>query len=293
MERLAKAEEAGEEGVRATAWINRDKRLPARAGDYLAPHKFDPVFTDWLGDDAIPHLQQLIEGGEEHGVRHCRFQMLAGGDGQPYKQKWHRDQQFTDPEGSLGETCIDACKATNGLCVEWNTPLQPDDHYLHIVPGSHCRANTDAEEACLRSEDVHAPMAGAVVVEMQPGDVCYFDAGMLHRGWNPEGNLRWTLHHVTWCSTMPVMMDYELVDSAPDLQQVLSTHPSMHPGGRKYITDFLELLEEEEVKALRNERQTSIYDIWLPVEEADAMREARAKHWRGETPSMRSRASKL
>ena len=37
---------------------------------------------------AIPHLEQLITGGVEKGVRHCRFQMLAGGDGVPYRQGW-------------------------------------------------------------------------------------------------------------------------------------------------------------------------------------------------------------
>ena len=64
--------------------------------------------------------------------------------------------------------------------------------------------NTEAELACLRSKDMHAPMPGATAVEMQPGDVCYFDAGLLHRGWNLQGNIRWTLHHVTWGNLTPV-----------------------------------------------------------------------------------------
>ena len=99
---------------------------------------------------AIPHLEQLITGGVEKGVRHCRFQMLAGGDGVPYRQGWvspsviaiisprdatadpatffrqHRDQQFVDPEGSLGQLCCDAGLAFSGRCVEWNTPLVSD-----------------------------------------------------------------------------------------------------------------------------------------------------------------------
>lgn len=92
-------------------------------------------------------------------MRHCRFQMLAGGDGVPYRQGWvspsvitiissrdatmpqlgrqltadpaaffrqHRDQQFVDPEGSLGQLCCDAGLAFSGRCVEWNTPLVSD-----------------------------------------------------------------------------------------------------------------------------------------------------------------------
>jgi hypothetical protein len=75
------------------------------------------------------------------------------------------------------------------------------------------------------------------------------------------------------------MMDYELVESGPSLRKVLAAHPAMHPLGRKYIADFLERLSTEELKGERGERQTSIFDLLLPPDEADTMREARAGGW--------------
>ena len=115
----AAAGDDAQPGEPTVSWINREKRLPARMGDWMSPAKYSPEFTDWLGEDAIPHLSQLIDGGQERGVRHCRFQMLAGGDGEAYRQGWHRDQRFVDPEGHFGQVCIDAGLAFLGRCVEW------------------------------------------------------------------------------------------------------------------------------------------------------------------------------
>ena len=97
LDRAAAAEDAGEDGplVPKVNWINREKRLHSRMGDYLMPSKFDPLYIEWLAEDCYDHLSQLIDGGEVHGVRHCRFQMLCAGDGQPYKQNWHRDWQVS------------------------------------------------------------------------------------------------------------------------------------------------------------------------------------------------------
>ena len=54
-------------------WLNREKRLPSRTGDYLRPEKYDPVFGAWMAEDAIPQLEQLMPPP----LRHCRFQMLG------------------------------------------------------------------------------------------------------------------------------------------------------------------------------------------------------------------------
>ena len=108
LERAAAAEDAGDEGplVPKVSWLNKEKRLHGRAGDYLMPAKFEPLYIEWLADDCYDHLAQLIDGGEAHGVRHCRFQMLCAGDSQPYKQQWHRDWAGWDPEVAVGETVI-------------------------------------------------------------------------------------------------------------------------------------------------------------------------------------------
>ena len=63
-------------------WLDREKRLPARMGDYLQPKKYHSEFGAWMAEDAIPQLEQLCGGP----VRHNRFHMLASGGGQPYLQ---------------------------------------------------------------------------------------------------------------------------------------------------------------------------------------------------------------
>ena len=95
------------------AWINRDKRLPARMNDYLTPQKFSTAYTDYLAD-CVPHLRQLV-GGE---VRHDRFQLLASGDGLSYRLRWHRDWPFIANDGPTSESIFEYSLASNGQHVE-------------------------------------------------------------------------------------------------------------------------------------------------------------------------------
>ena len=104
----------------------------------------------------------------------------------------------TDPHENGGE---ELTFGSNFKHIEWNAPLKPGDHFLNIVPGSHIRRSTPEERAVCVSGlngDVDRVMPGGIEVNVEPGDVVYFDAGILHRGWNPEGRTRWTLHNVTW-----------------------------------------------------------------------------------------------
>ena len=76
-----------------------------------------------------------------------------------------------------------------------------------VVPGSHARRSTAEErEVCVSglAGDVDRVMPGGIEVRINPGDVAYFDAGILHRGWNPKGRSRWTIHNVT-CAPLPVL----------------------------------------------------------------------------------------
>ena len=115
-----------------------------------------------------------------------------------------------------------------------------------MVPASHNRACTPEEQACIGAGFVteeeaagggeFSGMPGGVTVRMELGDVCYFvrphphlppartlrprtlttltltnawgqDAGIIHRGWNPSGINRWTMHHVSWRADAPIMWD--------------------------------------------------------------------------------------
>ena len=192
LERAAAAEDAHEDGplVPKVSWINKEKRLHNRMGDYLQPSKFDPLYIQWLAEDCYGHLSQLIDGGEEHGVRHCRFQMLCAGDDQPYKQNWHRDWQGWDPHENGGE---ELTFGANFKHIEWNAPLMPGDQFLNVVPGSHIRRSTLEERSvCISGMrgDVDREMPGGIKVKVEPGDVVYFDAGTHTTLCRPRGCMK-------------------------------------------------------------------------------------------------------
>eukprot|EP01050_Picozoa_sp_SAG11_P013827 SAG11_NODE_1646_length_4523_cov_1.447559_2_plen_343_part_00 len=276
--RAAEAEDVGDKAGPQVAWLNREKRFPARMGDWLHPTKYDPAFGEWMALDCMDHLEQLLGGP----TRHCRFQMLASGDGQPYKQHWHRD--WGSPESVIGlpkrARATDysrCCAACNGLHVEWNTPLLPGERFLHVVPSSHNRPNRPAETARMGGGFVNGEdetrtdaMPGAVVVEMEPGDVCYFDAGIIHRGWNAGGIDRWTMHNVSWAADIPCMSDYDPVSSAPELEELMRTQ-ALPPRFEGYLRAFTDDVKRTaaEVVAGGVAREPSFLDLWLEPDETD------------------------
>ncbi len=176
-------------------WIDRERRLPSRTGHMLHPGKYHPAFADWIDEDLSPQLEALVRGP---GVRHSLFGMLAAGGGQAYTQRWHRD---LGRPGDPDETAY--LRKHEGRFVQFNAPLVAGDRFLHIVPGSHLRASTDAEIEASRSESGEMP--GALVVDLEPGDIVHYNANLWHRGWNPEGRKRWTLHCAFWSAGVTVM----------------------------------------------------------------------------------------
>jgi hypothetical protein len=184
-------------------WIDKDRALPARLSHLLQPERYDPAYGEWLAEDLVPAIDSLLPSGA--GGRHSLFGMLAGGAGQPYQQNWHRDIQFlledTVSDADLSEEeCLELMQ---GKSVQFNAPLFSDSH-LHIVPRSHLRGSTPTEIAeAARGTD--AAMPGATVVQLEPGDIVYYNACLWHRGWNPSGELRWTLHCAFWDARFPVM----------------------------------------------------------------------------------------
>ena len=158
-------------------WIDRERRLPSRTGHLLNPDKYHPAFADWIDEDLAPHLEALVSAP---GVRHSLFGMLASGGEKPYTQKWHRD--LCKP-GDAEETAY--LRRHEGTFVQFNAPLVAGDRFLNIVPGSHLRASTAAEIEASRSES--GDMPNAHVVELEPGDIAYYNANPLAPGLEPGG----------------------------------------------------------------------------------------------------------
>ena len=208
-------------------WIDRERRLPSRTGHLLNPDKYHPAFADWIDADLAPYLEALVSGP---GVRHSLFGMLASGGEKPYTQKWHRD---LGKPGDEKETAY--LRRHEGSFVQFNAPLVPGDHFLHIVPESHRRSSTTAEIEASRSESGEMP--NAHVVELEPGDIAYYNANLWHRGWNPEGHKRWTMHCAFWNAGATVMThEYgqrEQLTQPGHLEQ-------MPPITRQYIQSYLD-----------------------------------------------------
>jgi len=191
VERLVARARAGQVELR---WIDQERGFPERISHLLHPDKFDPAYAEWLDQDLAPHLEALVGP-----VRHSLFGMLAGGGGKPYLQAWHRD---LGKPGDADEAGF--LQRFHGRSVQFNAPLQQGDHFLNIVPASHLRASTTAEIEASKAGE-RAQMPEALVVEVEPGDIVYYNANLWHRGWNPEGALRWSLHCAFWQEQYPVM----------------------------------------------------------------------------------------
>ncbi len=183
-------------GAAKIRWTDRRRPLPARTGHLLPPEKYEPAFAEWLDEDLAPQIETLLDDGP---VRHSLFGMLAGGGGQPYRQAWHRD---IGKPGAPDETAF--LRRHHGRFVQFNAPLLPGDRFLNIVPASHLRASTPAEIEASKAGEL-ADMPGAMIVELKPCDIAYYNANLWHRGWNPEGQARWTVHCAFWKAEYPVM----------------------------------------------------------------------------------------
>lgn len=174
-------------------WINKEKGIPERLSDIFKPEFLQPEIADTLEKSPIVHIiEQLLEGS----IRYSLAGMLAGGDAKGYAMDWHRDTIPCEGTSQVRLLLKDVRR-----CCQINAPLY-NDHYLKIVPGSHIRPVTEKEQNVLK----HHPkgeMPGELTVELAAGDVVFYYPNLLHTGYNPEGNWRWTLHYAFWRDDAP------------------------------------------------------------------------------------------
>lgn len=175
-------------------WIRKEKRLPERLGWMLRPGWIRPAFVKSLQSGPYFPISEQILGT---AVRYSLFGMLAGGDGKPYIQEWHRDLAPIS-----GPHELEILQRNYRRYTQINAPLF-SDRYLQIVPGSHLRCTTDAEREA-HAKDPKGEMPGQMTVEMEPGDVVFYYSNLWHRGYNPEGVMRWTMHHAFVSAGTPV-----------------------------------------------------------------------------------------
>ena len=176
-------------------WIDAAAGVPDRTGNLMHPDKYEAAWGEWLAEDVAADLETLVDGP----VRHSLFGMLASGAGRSYRQAWHRD---IGKPGAADEVAF--LQRHHGRLIQFNAPVLATDTFLHVVPGSHLRASTAAEIAAAAA-GADGDIAAGIEVRLEPGDILYYNANLWHRGWNPAGHARWTLHAAYWKAEYPVM----------------------------------------------------------------------------------------
>lgn len=140
-----------------------------------------------LHENTLEVSRQLLKG-EDVGLHAMFFMCSPVRDHGP--AAWHRD---TSPEWDPPLQAIEEDMMANGPgYVQWNIPLY-DDRVLWVVPGSHRRATTEAENRQLR-ENPKAPLPGGVPVELKAGDGVVYTNFILHWGSDYSARLRRTIH---------------------------------------------------------------------------------------------------
>ena len=103
---------------------------------------------------------------------------------------WHRD--FYPPHTAPLQGYTDDILENGPRYVQWNLPLY-DDSVLWVVPGSHVRFNTEAENAALNA-DASTPLPGAIQTHLAAGDGAAYILPLMHWGSRYNANMRRTIH---------------------------------------------------------------------------------------------------
>jgi hypothetical protein len=140
-----------------------------------------------LHENTMGVCKQLMRAAEA-GAQNKMFMCSPVRDYGP--ASWHRDIHPVD-QAPLRGLQMDLLENAPGY-LQWNIPLY-DDNVLWTVPGSHRRANTEAENKQL-SENSQAPLPNSIPVEMKAGDGVVYTNTIFHWGSNYSTKLRRTIH---------------------------------------------------------------------------------------------------
>ena len=140
----------------------------------------------WLGENILGVAEQLL--GQQASVSMMTTMCNPTWDYGP--DEWHRDIHPIDM-GPLAYLQRDV-QENGARWVQWNIPLYDDD-VLWVVPTSHRRLNTEAEDSTLL-EHPRTPLPGAVQVELSAGEAVVYVNHILHWGSEYTPKLRRTLH---------------------------------------------------------------------------------------------------
>lgn len=151
------------------------------------------VSSELLGvDDAALASMEVLCQDPPHRKSH----KLAGGrlrEAPSTPGAWHRDF-YPSRCAPLQSWAADAAESGGPTYIQWNLALYDDD-VLHVVPRSHDRPATPAQEVCLRSRGLGegrgafaGMLPGATPVVLKAGDGVAYINQIIHRASHYNGN---------------------------------------------------------------------------------------------------------
>jgi len=140
--------------------------------------------------------------------------LFAAEPGTTYKLGWHRDV-IQIPQDEIDEEAIYHPDRFHNS-VQINLPLY-EDETLWVVPGSHQRKSTPAEQAAFAGSKHYAPrdavMPGGINVKIRPGQAVLYNNNLIHRGYQPSFTVpRRSLHLGYHCAAKPPTWHFYLLD---------------------------------------------------------------------------------
>jgi Phytanoyl-CoA dioxygenase (PhyH) len=145
----------------------------------------------YFGEQTMGPARELLESNDDELVMEL-FNLLVRPDND-FELRWHRDDV---PPTATAKEELEALGVTNGTThdrawhAQWNMALYHDTS-LCVVPGSHLRARTQTERD---ADPMASTLPNMLTVELQPGDVVFYNNNILHRGVYDSSKDRLTLH---------------------------------------------------------------------------------------------------
>ena len=148
----------------------------------------DIFAASYFGDDVVRVVAELL-GCDENELVMELYNLLVKPD-RDFELRWHRDDIPATATPAEEMEVLGGGRSEMGQGhAQWNIALY-DDESLVVVPGSHCRARTEAE----REAGPYEMLEGQVIVGLRAGDAIFYDNNILHRGVYGSERERMTLH---------------------------------------------------------------------------------------------------
>jgi EEF1A N-terminal glycine/lysine methyltransferase len=138
----------------------------------------------YFSEEVLGISKQLLQCDDDDLVMEL-FNMLIRPESD-FELRWHRDDI---PPEATDEEEMERLREPPWH-AQYNLALWHDDSLI-VVPGSHLRPRTQTERS---ADPLEKDLAGQLIVELEPGDIVFYNNNILHRGAYRSSKERMTLH---------------------------------------------------------------------------------------------------